>query len=147
MIITETKDIDKIKHVLCDPEIYDRIADDGAPALEDFEPIPPCDGVYYLTDENNIGIVFFHWKNHITLEGHVQILKAHRNDAMEFSKKALQWAWDNTQAMKIVVTIPEIYKDVLKFVEKHGFVYEGLSKGSYLKNSVLYSLVYMGLSR
>lgn len=147
MIITETKDIDKIKRVLCDPEIYERITDDGSPNLEDFKPIPPNDKVYYLTDENNIGVVFAHWKNYITLEGHVHILKEHRSDAMEFFDKSLKWAWENTRALKIVVSIPDIYRDVLKFVGKNGFVVEGISENSYLKNSVLCSLVHMGISR
>ncbi len=147
MIISETRDIDKIKRVFCDPEIYERICDDGSPDAKDFEPAEPDDSVYYLTDEDGIGIVFFHWKNSVTLEGHIQILKEHRDQAIEFGTKSLEWVWENTHAMKIVVTIPEIYKDVLKFVGKFGFVVEGISERSYLKNSVLYSLVYMGLSR
>jgi hypothetical protein len=147
MIISETKDTDKIKHIFCDPEIYERISDDSSPALEDFEPATPNDGIYYLTDENNIGLVFFHWKNGITLEGHIQILKEHRDQSMEFGKNALEWVWANTEALKIVVSIPELYRDVLKFVGKHDFVVEGISEKSYMKNSTLYSLIQLGLSR
>ena len=57
MNISETTDISKIKRVLCDPEIYGRITDDGSPSIKEFEPVKPCQEVYYLTDENNIGIV------------------------------------------------------------------------------------------
>ena len=136
-----------IKRIFCEPEIYDRIADDGSPDAEDFEPVEPCDGVYYLTDDNETGLVFFHWKNCVTLEGHIQILKEHRNNAMEFGSLVLDWVWDNTEAQKIVVTIPGIYPDVIRFVEKQGFQLEGISEKSYLKNGILYSQVYLGLEK
>lgn len=147
MIISETKDIELIDRILRDPEIYDRITDDRSPDIEDFEPIPPSDYVYYLTDEQNIGLIFYHWKNGVTLEGHVHVLKEHREKAMTFSQKALKWTWANTEALKIIVNIPTLYPDVIKFVEKNGFEMEGLHKGSYLKNSVLYDLALLGLSR
>ena len=126
MIISETKDLDKIYNIFCDPEIYDRIGDDGAPSVDEFEAVPPSDSVYYLTDEENIGLVFYHWKNCVTLEGHIQVLKRYRHRAIEFGELALKWAWDNTDARKIVVTIPEIYPDVIKFVTKFGFEIDGL---------------------
>lgn len=147
MIISETKDLDQIYRIFCDPEIYDRIADDGAPSIDDFVAVEPGDSVYYLTDENNIGLVFYHWKNCVTLEGHIQVLKEHRDQAIEFGGKCLQWAWENTDAQKIVVTVPEIYPDVVRFVMKFGFQVEGLCEGSYLKNSVLYDQMYLGISR
>ena len=100
MLISETTDIEKIKRVLCDPEIYGRITDDGSPSIDEFEPVEPCQEVYYLTDENNIGLVFLHWMNSVTLVGHVQILKDGRAKAMEFGKEALNWIWENTPAQK-----------------------------------------------
>ena len=147
MLISETTDIDKIKHVLCDPEIYGRITDDGSPSIEEFEPVKPCHEVYYLTDENNVGLVFLHWINSVTLVGHVQILKDGRAKAMEFGKEALNWIWENTPAQKITVTIPELYPDVERFVIKQGFQHEGVSKKSHLKNGKLYDQSYLGLSR
>ena len=48
---------------------------------------------------------------------------------------------------KIEVTIPSIYQDVLKFIQKQGFKLEGLSKNSYLKNDKLHDQVYLGLER
>ena len=147
MIISETTDIDLIKSILSNPEIYDRIADDKAPSVEDFEPVPPSDFVYYLTDDENIGLVFLHWKNGVALEGHVHVLKEHRDKAMTFSEKALKWIWKNTGALKIVVSIPSIYPDVVRFVEKNGFEREGLRRGSYMKNGVLCNQVLLGLSR
>lgn len=147
MIVRETVCLDKIKRIFGDPEIYDRIADDYAPPLEEFEPAPPCEGLYYVTDESNIGLVFYHWKNGITLEGHIQVLKEFRHLAMDFGQAALDWAWNNTEAKKIIAVVPTLYPDVIKFVEKFGFEREGETKRSYEKNGVLYNQVYLGISR
>lgn len=146
MHVFETKDEEKIYRVLKDPEIYDRITDDGAVSVDEFT-APILNDVYYLTDENNIGLVFYHWVNSVTLQGHIQILKEYRGQAMEFGKGALKWAWDNTEAQKITIFIPELYRDVIGFVKKFGFQQEGVSKGSYMKNSVLYDRILLGLSR
>jgi hypothetical protein len=147
MIITETKDIDKIKRVLCDSDIYERITDDGCLPVEEFEPVTPCESVYYLTDENDIGIVFLHWKNGVTLEGHIQVLKEHRGDAIEFGRLALKWIWANTEAIKITAVIPSKYPSVAKFIVKSGFKAEGISENSYMKNGVLFNQLYFGISR
>lgn len=147
MIIRETRDIAEIKNVLCDPEIYARISDDFSPSIDSFEPVPPSDYVYYLTDENNIGLVFLHWHNGTMLEGHIQVLEDHRHLAHEFAVGVLDWIWNNTQAKKILAVIPEIYPDVIGFTKKMGFEQEGEIKGSYQKNGVLYSQVYLGISR
>lgn len=127
--------------------MYDRISDDGSPSIDDFEPVPPSDGIYYVTDEDNIGLVFYHWKNSICLEGHIQVLKEFRHLALDFGQAALDWAWNNTKAEKIIAVIPTLYPDVIKFTEKFGFEREGELKGSYLKNGVLYNQVYLGISR
>ena len=147
MIIKQTNNLDLIKRIFCDPEIYARISDDGSPESKDFNPVKPCDYVYYLTDDSETCLVYFHWKNSVTLEGHIQILKNHRDKAMEFGSLAKKWVWDNTEAQKIEVTIPVIYQDVLKFIQKQGFKLEGLSKNSYLKNDKLHDQVYLGLER
>lgn len=147
MIFSITEDMEKIKNVLCDPEIYERTSDDGSPELEDFNPIEPSEGVFYITDENNTGIVFIHWMNYLTVECHIQILKEHRNKSEEFGHSALKWIWDNTEAQKIVAKIPEIYLDVIRFTMKGGFRFEGICEKSYQKNGILYGVVNLGISR
>lgn len=147
MIFSETKDMDKIRSVLCDPEIYDRITDDGSPDLEDFNPTEPSEGAFYITDEDNTGVVFIHWMNSVTIECHFQLLKEHRDRSEEFGYAALKWMWDNTKAQKIIAKIPEIYLDVIKYATKGGFKFEGINEKSYQKNGVLYGIVNLGISR
>jgi hypothetical protein len=147
VIIKQTYDIDLIKRIFCEPEIYERIRDDGSPEAKDFNPVDPSNYVYYLTDDSESCLLYLSWKNCVTLDGHIQILKNHRNNAMEFGKLAKQWIWDNTKARKIEVTIPDIYPDVLQFIQKQGFIVEGLSTNSYLKNGKLHNQVNLGLEK
>jgi hypothetical protein len=134
-----------IKGVLCHPEIYDRIAEDGMPNWEDYE--PDIDGVMCVMDENKIGVMLYHWVNGITLECHIQILPEYRKEANKFCQLALEWVWDNTKATKIVAQIPELYPDVVKFAYKNGFQLEGMNESSYMKNGKIYSQMYLGLIR
>ena len=144
MILTRTEDIQAIKSIVCHPEIYDRIQEDGAVSCEEFEPTLEA---MYIMDEQNKGVMIYHWANGITLECHVHVLPEHRKEALKFGQLALEWAWDNTEATKIVAQIPDLYPDVLKFAIKNGFVIEGLNSDSYMKGSKIYSQFYLGIKR
>ena len=147
MIISETKDIGKITRFLRDPEIYERISDDGSVSAEEFNPDRPQKGIIYLEDDDNTGIIFLHWKNSITLECHIHVLKDQRHKAFEFGKVAIRWTWENTDAQKITAVIPEIYPDVIKYSIKQGLSVEGFSGKAYQKNGVLCGVYYLGISR
>jgi RimJ/RimL family protein N-acetyltransferase len=142
LIISRTYDLDVIKNVLFDSAIYDRISEDGT---DDYE--LTLGNSIFVTDENQIGIMIYHWLNNVTLECHVQILPDYRAYAFEFGQSVLKWAWDNTKALKIVAQIPTIYPDVIGFSLKNGFEREGINKKSYLKNGVLCCQEYFGLCR
>lgn len=143
MIVEQVFDKDRIAKVLKDPEIFDRIAEDGI-LSSDYQ-IP--DDAIYVMNEDSTALMIYHHHNSVTLECHVQVLKDYRDIAMDFGKSALQWAWDNTKASKIVAQIPEIYPDVLKFALKNGFEIEGINESSYIKNGELYDQIYLGLIR
>jgi len=143
--LAQTKNIDDIKSILCHPEIYDRIAEDGAPKIEDYQ--PDLESVICVMDDQKIGVMLYHWVNGITLECHIQILPDRRKDANKFCQLALEWVWDNTKATKIVAQIPELYPDVVKFAYKNGFQLEGMNEKSYMKNGKIYSQIYLGLIR
>lgn len=143
MIVERVYELDRIYKVLKDPEIFARIAEDNI-SIEDYK--APED-VIYIMDQLDTCLMIYHWRNQATLECHVHVLKNSRLNALAFGQSALDWAWDNTDAMKIIAEIPEIYPDVLKFALKNGFEIEGLNKSSYLKGGELYSQTYLGLMR
>lgn len=142
MIVDRTTDLAKILRVLKHPEIFNRISEDG-PTAEAW--MPSISDAIYIADTDGIGLMIYHWQNKITLECHVQVLPEHRDKAYEFGQAALDWAWKNTKATKIVAQIPEFYPDVLKFAYKNGFSFEGVNKDSYLKNGKVHSQFYLGL--
>lgn len=142
MIVSQTTDLNKIIKVLKDPEIFDRISEDG-PTSDTW--LPSMDEAIFLSDAEGVGVVIYHAINSVTVEGHIQILSQHRDKAAEFSEQALQWLWDNTKFEKIIVQIPEIYPDVVKFVQKFGFSFEGVNKLSHRKNGRLHDQYYLGL--
>lgn len=142
MMVSRTTDVEKINRVLKHPDIFERISEDGV-NIKLWQ--PDINGAFYLTDDQNIGVMVYHWLNGITLECHVQVLPEHREKAFEFGQKALRWAWVNTEATKIVAQIPTIYIDVLRFAYKHGFSFEGNNKQSYKKHGRIYDQYYLGL--
>lgn len=141
MIVDQVFDKKRIYKVLKDSEIFSRIAEDGI----DIEEYEAPDDAIYIMNANDTGLMIYHWQNEVTLECHVHVLKEFRYDAVEFGKASLDWAWKNTNAVKIVAQIPEIYPDVLKFALKNKFEIEGINESSYVKNGELYDQVYVGL--
>ena len=140
MNIQSTTDMDKIKTVLCDEWIYNRISEDGTPPPEEYE--PPTQALY-LIDDDLSGVMIFHPLNAITFEMHIQMLN--KEVAMEFCQSCIKWFWDKSYAKKIIAQIPEIYPDVCRFAEKNGFEREGINRASYLKDGKIHSQVYYGL--
>ena len=146
MIIAETRNIDEIKSVLCDPWVYDRITGDNAPDASDWT--PPLEGEHYLkcvASHAIVGVSNCHPINEVCWECHIQVLPDYRRYAHSFMDASIKWTWDNTPAKKLVVQIPSFYKDVIKFVQEHGFTIEGVNQKSHLKHGALWDQVYMGL--
>lgn len=143
MIVERVYEKERIHKVLKDPEIFARIAEDGID-IDEYE--APDDAIYVM-DESSTCLMIYHSQNSITLECHVHVLKEFRHIAMDFGQAALDWAWNNTKASKIVAQIPEIYPDVVKFALKNGFEIEGLNENSYIRDNKIYSQVYLGLMR
>ena len=142
MEVKPTTDKEVIKSVLCNEWIYSRISEDGAPSIEEYD--PPMD-VLYLTDSDLSGIMIFHPVNAASYEMHIQMID--KSKAMEFCQSCVKWFWNNSEAIKIIAQIPEIYPDVCRFAEKNGFIKEGVNRSSYRKNGEIYSQVYYGIIR
>lgn len=134
---------------MCDPEIYERVSSDGTVNRCDWYPVI-SDNERWLAayvDDELAGVLNTHPINPVCWEGHIQILKPCRRYAHPLFKLALNWAWQNTPAEKIVVQIPAMYFDVIEFVQHHGFKVEGVNTRSIKKYGVLLDQVYMGLEK
>ena len=99
-----------------------------------------CEGKY-------LGMFRFHNKTSQCLEGHIFFLKEGRDKSIECGVLVRDWIFENTSATKIIVCIPEIYKNVISYVENLGFEMEGYNKKSFLKNKEVIGMYYYGLSK
>lgn len=144
MILSLDESRDDAEKVLTHPEIYKTIAEDD---VEDWS-LP--DGPIYLCGyvPELIGCFVLYKQGRVTLECHVQVLPKYRKEYAEaFGNAVIQWAWDNTEAMKLVAQIPVIYPNVKDFALARGFEIEGINEASYMKGGEIVDQWYLGIKR
>jgi RimJ/RimL family protein N-acetyltransferase len=142
MIIDATRDKDRIKRILSDPWLADRITEDQAGEID----IPIDGSVVYLVDEDDSGVFIIQQLGAIEAEIHINMTQEGRKVATEFATECLSLIWQQTGLKKLVAQIPECYPDVIRFAEKMGLKREGVNEGSYLKGRLL-NKVYLGIKR
>lgn len=138
MIVKETKDLDEIKAVLCNPSIYDTITDDNSPLIDDFEP-PVNEEYKYIAgyvDNEIIGVTVYHKY----LDGnkvHFQVLPEHRKEhAIKFGEQAIKFKG----TLPLYAEIPDLYQNVLNFAFINGFKVVEVKENDYTKNGETYNV-------
>ena len=127
--------------VLNHPEIYKTVAEDDGQIVMPEEYWYLCGYVPEL-----MGCFILHKQGKVTVECHVQVLPEFRRDyADEFGHKAIEWVWQNTDALKLVAQIPFLYPNVKDFALKMGFEIEGINEASYMKRGKIHNQWYLGL--
>jgi len=132
------------ERVLMHPDIFDTIAEDG---VKDWK-MP--DGPIYLCgyEPELMGCFVLHKQSKATMEVHIQVLPEFRKAySAEFCDRVVEWAWENTNAQKLVAQIPFLYPNVRDFALARGFKVEGVNSDSYLKDGVLCNQWYLGIRR
>ncbi len=133
------------RHVIFHPDITEVISEDGVTWTD--LPVGPI----YLTGfvgGEIIGVFIIEKKCRVTADVHVQVLpKWRETHAIPFGLTVIDWTWENTEYLKMVAEIPEIYPNVMDFAERMGFEIEGVNCKSYLKGGKLLDQVYYGLCR
>ena len=135
MIVRETRDIDEIRSILCDPAIYDTITADDSCKANEFTP-PLEDHKYFggYIDNEIFGLMVYHMQDELNL-CHVQVLKSHRAaHAREFGFRVLAERGDEP----LYAIIPDCYENVLEFAKGFGFEIIGKNRASYTKNGITY---------
>lgn len=145
MSLDRTNDIELIKSILSDEEIFDRISEDGM-TMDDIkiDPKKECWLAAYA-NEHLIGVFVLAPTNSRCIEIHVHILKEFRSYAVEATLKVYEFIL-TTKYLKLIAKIPDIYKDVIGFSEKMGMKKEGVNRKSYLKNNQLLDQIYLGIT-
>lgn len=148
MIRYGIEDIEAVERVFKNPEIYERISDDGSPDLVDFDikPLLEHESFYFLSPHPNM-VFQYTPLNSIMYEIHVNVLKESRDMALELGLKTISYMFNETNCEKLVANIPDLFKDVIGFSFKGGFTREGLLSKAYKKNDILYDIHVMGLKK
>lgn len=138
MIIKECFNVDDIKEVLCHPEIYNTIASDECPKLEDFEP-PMGEEYLYMVGYVKgapIGVMIYH-KYKDGNKCHVQVLPEYRKEyAKKFGEQSLLFRG----TLPLYAEIPDLYKNVLDFALMNNFKVIDVKKNDYIKNGKTYNM-------
>ncbi len=135
MIVKEITNEDEIRTILCNPDIYDTIASDECPAIDDFE--IPFDNHRYIGGFVN-GEIIALMVYHTYKDGnkcHVQVLPEHRKEyAQKFGEQSLMFR--GTQPL--YAEIASLYQNVLDFALIFRFEILDKKIADYKKNGLLY---------
>ena len=146
MICERTHDELMIREVLDNPEISDRITEDGM-TMEDVEIDTKRECWLAVHADGLVGVFCLLPMSKSSVEIHVHILKECRKEHSVSSLLEVFKFILTTSYVKVTAIIPVIYQDVIGFAKKMGFTEEGCNRKSYRKNGQLIDQYYFGITR
>ena len=136
MIVKETTNIDDIKAILSNTDIYDRISSDKGDKLT-LDTLPVNDDYRYIAgyvDNKIFGLCIYCKKKDITIV-HFQVLPDYRRKhAKKFAVKSL----DFRGTSPLFAVTPNCYKPVINFALNIGFEIYGVHDELFTKNGKSY---------
>jgi len=142
-VIEKTTDIEFIER--CVFSGWDATVDDGCTDKDLFFITLDRNVVWVRSDDD--GVFMLHPHNSFTFEVHTLLLPSAKGRAVEIGKEALQWAWANTPAERIVTNVPEFNVPALRFAQKVGFKEYGFNQRSFKRNGEWYGQTLLGISK
>jgi RimJ/RimL family protein N-acetyltransferase len=131
------------------PELWDRIAEDGA-MKEGFKLSPDFTYLLMTLGKTPIGFWSVHKVNNATLMIHCNVLEEYRKEHYtEFGRLIYQWFIDESKPkyMRLVAEVPVIFESVCKYCEFFKMGFEGLSPKSEWRGGYLVDRKMYGISR
>ena len=150
--ISESEDVDLIAGIMCRPDIYPWISDDGSPDAEYFDPSPVIGlpTTRFLVPNNGavMGVFFYQQNNSITWEVHTCLLPEYRGKiGREAAILSLHWMMSNTGCHKVITHIPTFNRHAKTFALSCGLVLEGVSRSSYMKDNRAFDQWLLGICK
>lgn len=137
----QTFDVDLITK--CVVSNWEWLHDDGETDPEFY--FPPMNHIWVKVDD--YGVFMLTKCNHVMAECHTALLKNAHGKAVEIGKAALNWAFKNTSALRIITAVPESNPLALRFALRSGFKQYGVNPKSFQKNNILYDQVLLGINK
>jgi len=138
----------EVEKILSDPELLERIAEDGCPELS-----IPFDGqqcyMMIYSENKPIGVWCLYPVNGSTLNIHCNILSKHRKHGKKAGALIVNWFYRDApdQYVKLNAEIPIIYPDVYAFTKRFGFKDEGVNRKSISKGGQIIDQWRLGLTK
>lgn len=150
MKVELTTDMELVRSILVEPDIWERAAEDGVDQ-ETWYPGYDSMTAWLLCIENDepIGVILLHTDTQVSLKMHPYLRKEHRQKGRIMMAAFYKWMLENTEETinKVNTVIPEYQKKVINFAKKVGFQKEGLNRESCQKNGQLYGQQNLGITR
>lgn len=145
VIVRPSLDEEVIKELFL--SCWETISEDGQDP-EDWRPRFEREGYLIAWDEHEpVALLSTTSANASILHAHIHIPPEKRDKKYEAGEAILNYIWDNTEFLSIVVYIPAIYQNVIGFVKKMGFVNVGCVRRSYRKNGQIHDLEILQVER
>lgn len=141
------KDLDYIRSVLLDPEMWERCADDYAD--ESLADNASCTWLICYYYDVPMGLASARGESTSVVNAHIYIPKSNRGiHTKMIGMEVLRWIKRNARphVHKVSTKIPVIYKDVVRFARSLGFKNEGIDRASVMKSGVLVDRLNLGIS-
>jgi len=148
--LKQAESAEEVAQILKDPEIFNRIAEDGHNA-DEYE--VPFNGeqcyMMIMLDDIAIGVWNLYPANTVTLNIHCHVLKEHRKHGKEAGRLILDWFANESpkQYHKLNAEIPVVYESVYHFTKSFGFKDEGVNRQSIMKNGELVDQNRLGITK
>jgi len=149
IIAERTFDTKLIRSIMTNDAIWKTVSQDGQ-SKADYIPYVQADcWLKMLFNNICVGVFGFESVNKITIQVHPAILAEYRGKiGHEAGIEHLRWIYENEPTcMKIVATIPVIYKHVKLYANMLGYRDEGINRASYMKNGRIHDQWMLGITR
>jgi len=148
MDLTVTTDMELVRAIMTEPDIWERAAEDGV-EMETWYPGYDSMTAWLLCIENEsiVGVILMHTDTSVSIKMHPYLRKEHRSKGRDMMRSFYEWFLKNTDSNKINVTIPINQRKVVNFSLKVGFKKEGICRQSHMKGGELHDIQHLGITR
>ena len=147
--LERTDDVDLLKSIMQQPEIFDGISDDGSVERDKFEPaIHPA--VWYVlarAEDRLLGVWMFHPQTSTCWEAHTCLLPDAGSAGVIAARSLPSWIWEKTGCTRIVTSIPRYNRPARFLAINVGMTQYGMNPGAWRKWGMDHDLLLYGISK
>lgn len=143
----------EILAILNDPEMADRITEDGQEFTFEYSTVEQMDSAGWLlsweVEGKMAGFYWVHPFTHSVLQIHAHFPKQKRHLAKQSGAEMLKWLKVNTPShyRRFIAMIPACYTDVIGFSTREGLAPAGKIERASYRGGQCYDLVVLGVER